>query len=304
MLSGGHGCKGTNYGTDGVQAYAAHGRRGVLGKAFFDPALKQSLKYLVPGKRVVDVGCGTGDWCYPAAQFGAVTVDGFDIQEDMVNLAKQTTSHLDMVRIQVGNAADMPYDDASFDLALSILVTCNLPLDSFTRHFHELYRVLVPGGKAIMVVPTDWSHTTLYTTIETNSSEFESELTEKLKDIPKYPTSAQVTKAFKNTNEIIMACFTIDDKGELFRIKMKSQVADGHPIWRKTDVMTFPNFFYCEQYVVETILAAGLHINKVKDCFTKERLMAYNKYNPVIRLSEDSMKHPNVLIYHVSKPFD
>ena len=39
----------------------------------------------------------------------------------MVELAKQATSHSDMVHIQVGDAADMPYDDDGFDVALSCL---------------------------------------------------------------------------------------------------------------------------------------------------------------------------------------
>ena len=91
---------------------------------------------------VLDIGCGAGNWCYAAAQYGAKTVDGFDIQEEMVELAKQATSHLDMVHIQVGDAADMPYDDASFDVAISFFVTCNLPPKAFAKHFQELYRVL------------------------------------------------------------------------------------------------------------------------------------------------------------------
>ena len=37
----------------------------------------------------------------------------------MVELAKQATSHSDM--IQVGDAADMPYGDDSFNVALSCL---------------------------------------------------------------------------------------------------------------------------------------------------------------------------------------
>ena len=92
-------------------------------------------------------------------------------------------------------------------------------------------------------------------------------------------------------------------KGSCFGLKRR-QLADGHPIWRQTEVITFPNFFYRDRYVVETILSAGLHIDKVKDSFTKERLVAYNNTNPVIHLNEDYVKHPIVLIYYVSKPFD
>ena len=50
-------------------------------------------------------------WCSLVAQCGAKSVHGFDIQEEMVELAKQATSHLDNVHIQVGDATDMPYDN-------------------------------------------------------------------------------------------------------------------------------------------------------------------------------------------------
>ena len=53
---------------------------------------------MVLGKRVLDIRCRVGDWCCIAAQYGAKTVDGFDIQEEMVERAKQA---LDIVHIQV-----------------------------------------------------------------------------------------------------------------------------------------------------------------------------------------------------------
>jgi len=56
-----------------------------------------------------------------------------------------------MVHIQVGDAADMPYDDDSFDVAISLFVMCNLSPESFVKHFQELNRVLVLGGKAILL---------------------------------------------------------------------------------------------------------------------------------------------------------
>ena len=153
MESGGHFSNGTRYGTDEIVAFAG-GRHGSLGAAFLDSPIAQSLRSLVVGKRVLDVGCGVGDWCSLLAQYGAIKVDGFDIQEEMAELAKQTTSHLDMVHIQVGDAADMPYDDASFDVAISLFVTCNLSSEAFEKHFQELQRVLVPGGIAVLLMPT------------------------------------------------------------------------------------------------------------------------------------------------------
>jgi len=42
-----------------------------------------------------------GNWYCLAAQYDAKSVDGFDIQPEMVELAKQATSHLqDMVHIR------------------------------------------------------------------------------------------------------------------------------------------------------------------------------------------------------------
>ena len=129
----GHHTNGTRYGDEGVKPFAG-GRHGSLGAAFLDSGIAESLKCLVKGKRVLDVGCGVGGWCCLAAQYGAKSVDGFDIQPEMVELAKQATSHLqDMVHIQVGDAADMPYDDDSFDVAISLFVTCWSHTKLYTR---------------------------------------------------------------------------------------------------------------------------------------------------------------------------
>ena len=93
--------------------------------AFLLPAMKRHLKSVIPGQKVLDIGCGSGNWCYKAAQSGAKSVDGFDIQEDMVQLAKHATSQFSTVNIRVGDVMNMPYDDNTFDVALSFYI-CNL----------------------------------------------------------------------------------------------------------------------------------------------------------------------------------
>ena len=67
----------------------------------------------------------------------------FNIQEDMVEIAKKTTAQYSSVNICVGDVMAMPYEDNSFDVAISIYVTCNLPIETLTKHFEELHRVLV-----------------------------------------------------------------------------------------------------------------------------------------------------------------
>lgn len=299
-VSDGHLSNGTKYGAAKVKIFA-NSKYGTIGSAFLDTAITSDLNKLVPGKRVLDIGCGAGNWCQTAAWYGANTVDGFDIQEEMVELAKQTTSHLDNVHIQVGDAADMPYDDDLFDVATSLFVTCNLPPKVFTKHFQELYRVLVPGGKAVLLIPTDWSHSRLYTKIEADLATVENDIAQILAKIPKYPNTAQVTKAFKDADDILVTCFAVDAKGDIFHVKKINQLTHGQPIWRKTEVMLFPNFFYSDQSTIEQILNTGFHIDKIENHYTEEKRVAYNMTNPIIPLSKDYVKYPTALVYHVSK---
>ena len=303
MQAGGHFPSGTRYGSDEIIAFAADGgKHGVLGQAFFDSPIAESLRQMVPGKRVLDVGCGVGDWCSLVAQYGAKTVDGFDIQEEMVERAKQATSHLDMVHIQVGDVADMPYDDASFDVALSLFITCNLSPEAFEKHFQELYRVLVPNGKAVLLTPTDWSHSRLYTKIEADPTTVEESITQMLAKVPKHPATAQVKEAFDDSNDIIMICFAVDVKGDIFHVKKTNQLNYGQPIWRQTEVMIFPNYFYSDKSTVTQITTAGLHIDSVHNYFTEERRVAHNSKKPNILLNQNYSENPIALVYHVSKP--
>ena len=300
MESGGHFTDGTRYGAAKVKIFA-DSRYGTIGSAFLDSALTRDLKNLVAGKRVLDVGCGAGNWCYIAAQCGAKTVDGFDIQEEMVELARKATSKLDNVRIQVGDAGDMPYEDTSFNVVLSFFVTCNLPPNVFAKHFQELHRVLAPGGKAILLIPTDWSHSRLYTKIEADPDTVERNIEQILANLPRNPTTTQVTEAFKDSDDILVTCFAVDAAGDIFHVKNINQLSDGQPIWRKTEVMLFPNFLYTDRSTIQQLLNTGFHIDKIENHYTEEKRLAYNRSDPAIPLSDEYVKYPTALVYHVGK---
>ena len=301
---GGHFFNGTRYGVDQITAIADYGgTHGAIGKAFFDFSIAQTLMKLVNGKRVLDAGCGIGNWCQLAARYGAKSVDGFDIQEDMVKLAKKTTSHLDAVHIKVGDCADMPYADASFDVAISLFVTCNLSPEAFAKHFKEIYRVLAPGGKAVMLIPTDNCSSKLYTKIGADPAKVEKDIAQILASLPKNPTTAQITEAFKDVEDIFVTCFAVDSQGDLFHcVRSIKQLRHGQPIWKQTHVMMFPNFYYSEQSTTTQILTAGFCIDKVENYFTEERRVAYNNTNPKLPLNKDCVESPLSLVYHISKP--
>ena len=222
-FTGGHFSNGTRYGATQVEAFVKN-RYGTLGKAFLHSAITEDIRNLVSGKRVVDIGCGAGNWCVTAAQYGAKSVDGFDIQPEMVELAKQATSQLDMIHIQVGDAAEMPYDDDSFDVAISLFVTCNLSFEVCAKHFKELYRVLAPGGKAVLLAHTDWSHSKLYIKNKADLMSTEDSIAEILTTLPKYPNTAQVAEAFRDTDDILMTCLHLTKLATYFMLQTQTNL--------------------------------------------------------------------------------
>ena len=303
MLStmSGHFTTGTRYSPDQIQTFSQHGYN-TIGKAFLCSVITEDLKNLVPGKRVLDIGCGTGRWSYVAAQWGAKTVDGFDIQEEMVKLAKKATLGLNTVHVKVGDVVNMPYEDSSFDVALSFFVTCSLSPKAFKKHFEEIYRVLEPGGKAILLIHTDVSHSKLYTKIESDPVTVENNIVDTLNKLPMYPTTHQMIRAFEDASDILMACFAIDEHGKPFCVTNTQQLTDGQPIWRKTDIMTVPNFFYSEQSINEQLHSNGFCIERIENSYTEERRVEYNYTDPVIPAGWECVAYPQSLIYHISKP--
>ncbi len=96
------------------------------------------------GKEVLDLGAGTGSLSHALIQQGAC-LTALDIAEGMLKQAVTSS------RIQTGVVADaesLPFAQASFDGIVSSLAVqwCN----DINRLFAECYRVLKPGGQAII----------------------------------------------------------------------------------------------------------------------------------------------------------
>jgi SAM-dependent methyltransferase len=94
--------------------------------------------------RVLDVGTGTGQAAaILLARFPAAEVDAVDASAQMIEVAR-AKPELSGVRFAVADGGRLPFDDATFDLAVSLLVQ---PFE------HELRRVLAPGGWALFCYP-------------------------------------------------------------------------------------------------------------------------------------------------------
>ena len=98
-----------------------------------------------PGERVLDAATGTGAVAILAAQRGAEVV-GQDIAPVLIDTARARASEAGAtVQFEVGDAEDMTYDDASFDVVTS---TCGVMFaPDHAAVAGELARVTKPGGR-------------------------------------------------------------------------------------------------------------------------------------------------------------
>lgn len=99
------------------------------------------------GKQVIDVGSGLGGASRRIAQDYGCRVTGVDLTDEYCRVAAQLAelvglSHL--VDYQQGDALDLPFPDAAFDIVWTQHAAMNIP-DKATL-YREMYRVLRPGG--------------------------------------------------------------------------------------------------------------------------------------------------------------
>jgi SAM-dependent methyltransferase len=93
------------------------------------------------GKRVLDVGCGTGRLCAALEALGARTA-GVDASAEMLAVARSRLP--EGTALEQARAESLPFGDASFDR-----VTMQLSVHLLDRPaaFAEAARVLAPGGR-------------------------------------------------------------------------------------------------------------------------------------------------------------
>src|ERR1700691_1543679 len=114
------------------------GRRTVLERAIEPLGLPAHAQ-------ILDAGCGSGRNMVDLARHGTVT--GVELSETSVELARARG----VGEVLAGSVMDMPFDDATFDLAVSLDVIEHLEDD--VGALHELRRVTKPGGALLVTVP-------------------------------------------------------------------------------------------------------------------------------------------------------
>jgi ubiquinone/menaquinone biosynthesis C-methylase UbiE len=129
---------------------------------FFAEGKRESFGLLgaAPGRRILDVGCGLGDDAAALAALVATggEVVGVDGSQAMVEAARRRHGGVEGLSFEVADAADLPFDDASFD---------GCRIDRVLQHIadpapvvREMVRVLRPGG-VLVAFDNDWETLTV-----------------------------------------------------------------------------------------------------------------------------------------------
>jgi SAM-dependent methyltransferase len=118
------------------------------GRDKVDRLLDAELRRLPAGAKVLDVGCGTGNYLVRFRDMG-LDAHGIEPAPGMIEAAKRLDPTLD---IQRGTATSLPFPDATFDFVLAIEVFRYLHLEDTRAGLREMFRVLRPGGKLFVTM--------------------------------------------------------------------------------------------------------------------------------------------------------
>ena len=101
---------------------------------------------LLVGKRVLDIGCGSGRYSMALKRLGAASVTGIDWGDEGLGLAERTqaAAGIDGVSFRKADVLDLPFSDGAFEF-----VFCNGVLhhtDNLEQGLAEFVRVAAPGA--------------------------------------------------------------------------------------------------------------------------------------------------------------
>lgn len=106
-----------------------------------------------PDCRILDIGSGTGDMGLEILkQQPGASVTGIDPAEAMLEVAGRKLVQQGLqnsVQFESGDATDLQFDDGSFDGIISAF--CIRNVEDRGKAFSEMYRVLRPGGRTVVL---------------------------------------------------------------------------------------------------------------------------------------------------------
>jgi ubiquinone biosynthesis O-methyltransferase len=109
----------------------------------------------VSGCRVLDIGCGDGEFALELTKRGAA-VTGIDASPAMIDAAKRRAAqHNAEITFQVATAEHLPFPAEQFDVVTAITILCFV--EDAAAVFREVARVLRPRGRLVIGELGKWS---------------------------------------------------------------------------------------------------------------------------------------------------
>jgi ubiquinone/menaquinone biosynthesis C-methylase UbiE len=125
---------------------------GVIDEMFIDSEAEFLFWKVRSDDDVLDMGCGTGRFTVPLAE-RVRSVAGLDMSPMMLDAARKKLADRGLTAdLREGNMAHLPFDDASFDVVISMLALMHVPRQDRQQVFREVSRVLRPGGRLLIGV--------------------------------------------------------------------------------------------------------------------------------------------------------
>lgn len=101
--------------------------------------------------RVLEVGCGTGNYIAAIGAAVGCSCWAIDPSEEMLAAARIRSAH---VTFRAGRAEQLKFETGSFDLVFSVDVIHHL--ENYAAYLGEVFRVLEPGGLVCTVTDSEW----------------------------------------------------------------------------------------------------------------------------------------------------
>lgn len=116
----------------------------------FCQAARSVAGRLQPGSEVLEIAPGPGFFAIELAKLGDFKITGLDISRTFVQIASENAKNANLkIDFRHGNASAMPFEAKSFDF-----IYCSAAFKNFSepvKALDEMYRVLRPGGEALIV---------------------------------------------------------------------------------------------------------------------------------------------------------
>jgi ubiquinone/menaquinone biosynthesis C-methylase UbiE len=146
--------------TQATKAYKGFAMEGLIARWYdrntgktIEPFRKEAQKIadqLASGSAILEVAPGPGFLAIELAKLGSYQIVGLDISKSFVRIAREHARQAGVdVTFQEGNVSSMPFESNSFDF-----LYCRAAFKNFSEPvaaLEEMYRVLKPGGQAVIV---------------------------------------------------------------------------------------------------------------------------------------------------------